>query len=187
MRERDRLARTVHDGVLQTLSYIHRRGTDMGGEVRELATMAAEQERLLRTLVSGVSTPPPDQVVEGEVDLRASSAATPRARCRWPPRPTPVMLERQVAEELAAAVREVLDNVRRHAGDGASAWVLIEDHDAHVVVTVRDDGVGVAPGRLAEAAAAGRMGVANSIHGRISDLGGRRSMTPAWAGARRWS
>ena len=59
----------------------------------------------------------------------------------------PVMLERRVAEELAAAVREVLDNVRRHAGDGARAWVLIEDHDAHVVVTVRDDGVGVAPGR----------------------------------------
>ena len=63
--------------------------------------------------------------------------------------------------------------MRRHAGDGARAWVLIEDHDAHVVVTVRDDGVGVAPGRLAEAAAAGRMGVTHSIHGRISDLGGR--------------
>ena len=84
-----------------------------------------------------------------------------------------VMLERRVAEELAAAVREVLDNVRRHAGDGASAWVLIEDHDEHVVVTVRDDGVGVAPGRFAEAAATGRMGVANSIQGRIRDLGGQ--------------
>ena len=84
-----------------------------------------------------------------------------------------VMLERRVAEELAAAVREVLDNVRRHAGDGASAWVLIEDDDEHVVVTVRDDGVGVAPGRFAEAAATGRMGVANSVRGRIRDLGGQ--------------
>jgi len=31
-RERDRMARTVHDGVLQTLSYIHRRGLELGGE-----------------------------------------------------------------------------------------------------------------------------------------------------------
>ena len=80
VRERDRLARTVHDGVLQTLSYIHRRGTDMGGEARELAAMAADQERLLRTLVSGVSTPPPDQVVEGEVDVRGRPRALRRGR-----------------------------------------------------------------------------------------------------------
>jgi len=173
VRERDRLARTVHDGVLQTLSYIHRRGTDMGGETRELAAMAAEQERLLRTLVSGVATPFPDQVVEGEVDLRTVLERQAEGDVQVVAPADPVMLEHQVAEELSAAVREVLENVRRHAGNGARAWVLIEDRDAHVVVTVRDDGVGVAPGRLAEAAAAGRMGVTHSIHGRINDLGGR--------------
>jgi signal transduction histidine kinase len=51
--------------------------------------------------------------------------------------------------------------------------VLIEDRDEHVVVTIRDDGVGVPPGRFAQAAATGRMGVAHSIQGRIRDLGGR--------------
>jgi len=171
VRERDRLARTVHDGVLQALSYIHRRGTEMGGEVRELATMAADQEGLLRTLVSGASLPPPDRV-EGMVDVRGLLGRYAEGTVQVAGPADAVMLERRVAEELAAAVREVLDNVRRHAGDGASAWVLIEDHDEHVVVTVRDDGVGVAPGRFAEAAATGRMGVANSIHGRIRDLGG---------------
>ncbi len=173
VRERDRLARTVHDGVLQTLSYIHRRGTDMGGGTRELAAMAAEQERLLRTLVSGVSTPPPGQVVEGEVDLCTVLERQAEGDVQVVAPADPVMVEHQAAEELGAAVREVLDNVRRHAGDGARAWVLIEDDDAEVVVTVRDDGVGVAPGRLAEAAAAGRMGVAHSIRGRMNDLGGR--------------
>jgi signal transduction histidine kinase len=173
VRERDRLARTVHDGVLQTLSYIHRRGTDMGGGTRELAAMAAEQERLLRALVSGVSAPPPDLVLGGEVDLRTVLDCQAGGDVQVVAPADPVMLEHHVAEELSAAVHEVLDNVRRHAGDGARAWVLIEDHDAHVVVTVRDDGVGVAPGRLAEAAAAGRMGVTHSIHGRINDLGGR--------------
>ena len=173
VRERDRLARTVHDGVLQTLSFIHRRGADMGGEVRELAAMAADQERLLRTLVSGVSTPALDRAVEGEVDVRGILGGYAQGNVQVVAPADAVMLERRVAEELAAAVHEVLHNVRRHAGDGASAWVLIEDHGEHVVVTVRDDGVGVAPGRFAEAAATGRMGVANSIHGRIRDLGGQ--------------
>ena len=172
VRERDRLARTVHDGVLQALSYIHRRGTEMGGEVRELATMAADQEGLLRTLVSGASLPPLDRV-EGMVDVRGLLGRYAEGTVQVVAPADAVMLERRVAEELAAAVREVLDNVRRHAGDGASAWVLIEDHDEHVVVTVRDDGVGVAPGRFAEAAATGRMGVANSVRGRIRDLGGQ--------------
>jgi len=50
--------------------------------------------------------------------------------------------------------------------------VLIEDHGKDVSVTIRDNGVGVPAGRLAEAAESGRMGVANSIRLRMSDLGG---------------
>ena len=88
VRERDRLARTVHDGVLQALSYIHRRGTEMGGEVRELATMAAAQEGLLRTLVSGAPSHH-RTASRGWSTCGASWAATPRAPCRSPPRPTP--------------------------------------------------------------------------------------------------
>ena len=45
--ERDRLARTVHDGVLQALAFINRRGLDLGGEAARLGRMASEQERAL--------------------------------------------------------------------------------------------------------------------------------------------
>lgn len=90
---------------------------------------------------------------------------------------TQVMLAEPVARALAGAVTEALDNVRNHAGPGAKAWVLIEDEDSTVTVTVRDDGAGFAPGRLAEAAATGRFGVSHSIVGRMREAGGVAVLT----------
>jgi signal transduction histidine kinase len=182
VRERDRLARTVHDGVLQTLSFIHRRGVDLGGPARELAVMAAEQERLLRALVSRVpSTPAPDRQEPtagkgAQLDLRSVLGRYAGRSVNIIPPAGPVLMAARIAEELDAAVGTALDNVRRHAGDDAQAWVLIEDKGSEVTVTIRDDGVGVPAGRLAEAAASGRMGVANSILGRIGDLGGTATL-----------
>jgi signal transduction histidine kinase len=180
--ERDRLARTVHDGVLQTLSYIHRRGVDLGGEARELGTMAAEQERLLRELVSTVSTtsglggPQLDFGARGQVDLRSVLARYADGAVTVIPPAEPVLVGVRVADELTAAVGAALDNVRRHAGVQAQAWVLIEDTGKDVTVTIRDNGVGVPAGRLAEAAVSGRMGVARSIVGRMSELGGTATL-----------
>ena len=51
--------------------------------------------------------------------------------------------------------------------------------DSSVLVTIRDDGPGIPRGRLDEAAAAGRLGVAQSIKGRIRDLGGTVAYTSA--------
>jgi signal transduction histidine kinase len=62
--------------------------------------------------------------------------------------------------------------VRQHGGATAKAWVLVDDEGQAVSVTVRDDGPGIPAGRLAEAAAEGRLGVSHAIVGRIRDLGG---------------
>lgn len=51
-RERERLARDIHDSVLQVLAMVQRRGAAIGGEAAELGRMAGEQEIALRTLVS---------------------------------------------------------------------------------------------------------------------------------------
>ncbi|EGX60412.1 two-component sensor kinase [Streptomyces zinciresistens K42] len=188
-RERERLARDIHDGVLQVLAMVQRRGTVLGGEAAALGRMAGEQEVALRTLVSG-GLVPPSRVSEdsargaavravdepedasGPVDLRALLAPYAGARVGFAEPGAPVTLAEPAARELAAAVGAALDNVRAHAGADARAWILVEDEPGQVIVTVRDDGPGIPEGRLAQAEGEGRLGVALSIRGRLRDLGG---------------
>ncbi|MEW2327403.1 DUF5931 domain-containing protein [Micromonospora chersina] len=167
-RERERLARDIHDSVLQVLALVRRRGADLDGEAAELARLAGEQEAALRALI-GRARAAPDGAGDARdlrdlLDRYASTSVQVAAPA------TPVPLPGRVAGELAAAVGAALDNVTRHA-DGR-AWVLIEDEGETVTVSVRDEGPGIPDGRLAEAAAQGRLGVAQSIRGRVADLGG---------------
>ena len=175
-RERERLARSIHDSVLQALALIQRRGTELGGEAAELGRLAGEQGAVLRTLVGVSAAPVPEG---GEADLRSllGHYATPLVSVAMPA--TPVPLPAGVASEVAAAVGAALANVMAHAGTDGRAYVLIEDEEGTVTVTVRDDGVGMASTRLDEAAAAGRLGVAQSIRGRIRDLRGTVTITSA--------
>ncbi|CAN7465501.1 MacS family sensor histidine kinase [Knoellia sp. LjRoot47] len=175
LRERERLARVVHDGVLQTLAFIHRRGDEIGGQGAELGALAADQERALRRLVSQeVLGPRLAASVEGEIrrDLRQLLGAHEGERVSVSLPGGPVPLEQARAEELDAAVAAALDNVTRHAGDDARAWLLLEDHGDTVTVTVRDNGVGVEPAHLLSASERGRLGMSQSIVGRVRDLGG---------------
>ncbi|MFD8243834.1 MULTISPECIES: MacS family sensor histidine kinase [unclassified Nocardia] len=168
--ERERLSREVHDGVLQVLSYIKRRGSEIGGPTEELALRAGEQEVALRVLI----TEQADHRDAGgaEVDLRPllTAQSTPTVSVSTPG--DPVRVGRWMANEIASAVATALSNVELHAGPDARAYVLLEDTGDEVVISVRDDGVGIPPGRLAEAEAEGRMGVSRSIVGRIAALGG---------------
>ncbi|WP_374211610.1 MacS family sensor histidine kinase [Streptomyces sp. YS415] len=188
-RERERLARDIHDSVLQVLAMVQRRGAVIGGEAAELGRLAGEQEVALRTLVSGGLTPvsrvsenaaegalvravdeEPD--ADGPLDLRALLAPYAGSRTSLAEPGAPVVLPPAAAQELAAAVGAALDNVREHAGEQARAWILVEDEPDAVIVTVRDDGPGIPEGRLAQAEGEGRLGVALSIRGRLRDIGG---------------
>ncbi|WP_045876003.1 DUF5931 domain-containing protein [Pseudofrankia sp. DC12] len=198
--QRARLARAVHDGVLQVLALIAREAP-RGLPADQVARLAAEQESVLRDLlrVAGPGEAPVDPAWPGApaagertdlAELLVRLAHPPTGRTDEPlsgtgehaglpaPRVTvatpgvPVPLAAHRAAEVVAAVRAALDNVARHAGPAASAWVLVEDDGDEVLVTIRDDGVGIAPGRADEAAAAGRLGLAVSIRGRVRDLGG---------------
>ena len=177
LHERERIARVVHDGVLQSLAYIHRRGDEIGGDAAELSVIAAEQERSLRRFVSGTGAPDADVAdlrgVEGaEVDLRVLLTAHERPDVVVAVPADPVVVDRLVAVEVDAAVVAALDNVARHAGPGAHAWLLLEGDSNGIDVTIRDDGVGAEPADLLAAADRGRLGVSASIRGRVEDLGG---------------
>ncbi|MFD7818801.1 MacS family sensor histidine kinase [Streptomyces sp. NPDC059785] len=188
-RERERLARDIHDGVLQVLAMVQRRATVLGGEAEELGRMAGEQEVALRTLVSGGLVPVSrvcEDAAQGAlvravdepdddgapVDLRPLLARYAGGRVTLSEPGAPVPLPPAAGRELADAVGAALDNVRRHVGEDARAWILLEDEPDAVIVTVRDEGPGIPEGRLAQAEGEGRLGVALSIRGRLRDIGG---------------
>lgn len=184
--ERARLARVVHDGVLQVLALVQRRGHEIGGEAAELGRLAGEQEAALRALVQQGSAPavPPSTGAGADLAARLRPMGTGQVTVSVPA--TPVVLADGAVDELVAAVAACLDNVRRHAGAQAHAWVLLEDLGDQVVLTVRDDGPGIPAGRLDAAEAEGRLGVAQSIRGRLADLGGTAALVTAPGQGTEW-
>jgi signal transduction histidine kinase len=183
LEERERLSRTVHDGAIQVLALVSRRGREIGGETAELAELAGQQERALRRLVSAPDT----EVAAGtltDIGALLRGRASDRVSISLPAEP--VLLEDAVARELFAAAGNALDNVATHAGPDARAFVLVEDLGETVTVSIRDDGVGIADGRLAEAARQGRLGVSKSIVGRMDWLGGRAQLTTAPGAGTEW-
>ncbi|TQN32010.1 signal transduction histidine kinase [Haloactinospora alba] len=186
--ERERLARSIHDSVLQVLAMVQRRGLEIGGETAELGRMAGQQEEKLRSLVGMQEREPPTAEAPAtpaarsepeEEDLRSLLRAHASTSVTVSAPATGVPLPPSRAREVDAAVQAALDNVRRHCPPETGVWILAEDEGDRVTVTVRDEGPGTSEARLEEAAAHGRLGVAQSIRGRVRDLGGWTTVTTA--------
>lgn len=178
--ERERLARDIHDGALQALALLQRRLRDPvdDDERVRLAALAGEQEIAMRSLLT--SAPPVHRDDDdAHADLLAALKPLAGATVTVSGPAAPVPLPAPVVDGLTAAVGAALDNVARHAGDGARAWVFVDAEPDVVTVTVRDDGAGTTPERLDDAAATGRLGVAGSVRGRVEALGGTVTITTA--------
>ncbi|QRP46102.1 MacS family sensor histidine kinase [Amycolatopsis sp. FDAARGOS 1241] len=181
--ERERLARSIHDSVLQVLARVRRRGIEVGGEAAELAKLAGEQEIALRALVT---TEPTWAGTAGTTDLRSALQLLATSSVQVATPAGTVDLPAHVTAELVAVTREALSNVEKHAGPDAHAWVLLEDLGEQIVVSVRDDGPGIPEGRLERAAAEGHLGVVESIKGRVRDLGGTATLDSAPGRGTEW-
>ena len=156
---------------------VRRRGAALGGEAAELAALAGEQEVALRMLISEQVSGAAADVGGQTVDLcpLLTTQASTSVSVSTPAHP--VVIERDRAIELAAIVDNALSNVGLHAGPAAKAYVLLEDLPDEVIVSVRDDGVGIPEGRLAQAEAEGPHG-SIEVHPR-SSAGARRHCSPA--------
>ena len=178
--ERARLARAVHDGTLQVLAMVQRRGQELGGELADLGQLAGKQEAALRALIQGdAAALPPSGETGGQAYLVARLGAFQSATVAVSGPGTPVLLPDHLVGEVTAAAAECLTNVCRHVGTEAPAWVLVEDLGSSVVVSVRDEGPGIDGDRLEVARSEGRLGVTESICGRLSAVGGSARLTTA--------
>jgi signal transduction histidine kinase len=161
--ERAELAAHLHDSVLQTLALIQTRA----GASSEVARLARAQERELREwLYSGERRDDSDLVT----DLRDTAAVL---ELDYPVR-FDVVAVGETAErssgEVAAAAREAMLNAARHAGGEVSVYV--EGTARSVDVFVRDRG----PGFALDDVPGDRMGVRESIIGRMRRAGGQASV-----------
>jgi signal transduction histidine kinase len=168
-RAREEVARTLHDGVLQTLALVERKATDPA-----LARLAREQERDLRSYLFGDRQAAP-------TDLGAAlRAAAGKFEDVYGGRAQVLVaddlstLSPHQVEALVGAVGEALTNAGKH-GDAPRVVVYVEDDDAgRVFCSVKDDGPGFDPATTPEG-----VGITRSIRGRIEPLGGQVDIAAA--------
>jgi signal transduction histidine kinase len=158
---REEVARTLHDGVLQTLAVVQRRANDP-----DLARLARDQERELREYLFGIEPP------GGDLGPRLRQAAA-RFEDHFDARAQVIVaddlpkLRSDRVDALAGAVAEALVNAGKH-GRARSVTVYAEpDGDAGVFCSVKDDGEGFHVGTPEG------VGLTRSIRGRLAEVGGR--------------
>lgn len=167
--QRAEIAAHLHDSVLQSLALIQNRA----GASTEVARIARAQERELRDwLFAGTTT------TEGDLATELRDLASV-IELEYPVRIDFVTAGGSEAVSNSAvfgAVREAMLNAARHAGGDVS--VYLEATTDTIDVWVRDRG----PGLDLNAVPSGRLGIRESIMGRMSRAGGTATVRPGAGG-----
>lgn len=180
--ERAEVAAHVHDSVLHTLTLIQR-NADNAGEVRKLARA---QERELRTwLYRPQGTGKADEADGAGPGTLAEGVRRTAAEVEdHHGVPVEVVcvgdcpLDDRLGAQLQAA-REAMVNAAKYGGEAGPVQVFAEVEGRQVFISVKDRGPGFDP----DAVPADRMGVRESIIGRMERNGGTaRLRTPAGGG-----
>jgi len=167
--QRAEIAAHLHDSVLQTLALIQNRA----GASSEVARLARAQERELRDWLFAGTTPAGSDLAS---ELRDTAAAV---ELDYPARVEIVVVGEPPSVANAAvlaAAREAMVNAARHVGGEIS--VYLEASPGAVDVFVRDRGPGVDLASLPD----DRLGIRESIIGRMTRAGGTATVRPGAGG-----
>ncbi|MFB7592624.1 PspC domain-containing protein [Streptomyces sp. NPDC056169] len=165
--ERAEVAAHVHDSVLHTLTLIQRNADD-AGEVRRLARA---QERELRNWLYKPEGTGRDEEEPSTLAEAVKKAAAEVEDKHGVPLEVVVVGDCPLDDKLTAqmqAAREAMVNAAKYGGEGGAVQVYAEVEGRTVFVSVRDRG----PGFDLDAVPEDRMGVRESIIGRMQRNGG---------------
>jgi signal transduction histidine kinase len=200
--ERGRVARDVHDGVLQSLTSVALRletirrqleskPPDAAAGIQELQNMVLVEQQSLREFVrylqgdqahadSGLSELLAELVLRLEGEWRVRMKLTILLESNR----LNTLIPAGLAREIYQLVREALVNVGRHAR-ASQAWVTLDASDEEVFLMVADDGVGFGFQGTQERTQLVRRGHGpKMLLARVAVLGGSLSIGSSPAGAR---
>jgi signal transduction histidine kinase len=183
LEDRERIARDLHDVVIQRLF-----ATGMQLQAVAPHSVRPETAKRINAAVDDLDATIRD-IRRSIFELRAPVGTTLRTELRdaidaaadtlgFRPvldvsGPVDSAVPDDIAPEILAVVREALTNIARHA-DATTARVSIRAAEGHAVLIIEDDGVGIDPSRA-------RSGVVN-MGERAHDLGGTFEVGPGEAG-----
>jgi len=197
--ERVRLARELHDGVLQSLaasllklealSRLMEENPDARKRLQDIGNLIADEQRELRLWIGKLKPTAASPSMASSADLAAALATLcQRAETQWGLRvrltTSRGVIQRGLGDEVYSLVKEGLNNVARHAR-AKSARVDVQIAHEWVRVTVADDGVGFPfQGRYDLAILIeSRLGP-TSLKDRVASLGGELVLTSTLSGSR---
>lgn len=168
---REDVARTLHDGVLQTLAAIERRTAEP-----EIGRLARDQERELRDYLfsarNGRRRAGDLAVALHRAASRFESTFQGRAELLVPD-DIPRLADPQI-QALAGAVGEALSNAGKHGRAGRVTIYVEPAASGGVFCSVKDDGVGFDPTVTVEG-----VGLSGSVRARVLEAGGRAEVHSA--------
>jgi signal transduction histidine kinase len=160
------MARTLHDGVLQTLALVER-----GVDDPALAKLARDTERDLRAYLVGANASADATDIAArlrhigvECEKRFGVRVNVVAADDLP------ALAPRMSNALLGAVTEALNNVGKHA-HATVATVYAEPQDGGVFCSVRDDGRGFDAAATSEG-----LGLRESVRARVDAVAGRTTL-----------
>lgn len=191
LEERYRLAREIHDGLAQTLSYLGWQAERLEGLLQNGRTAVALEEvaalrQAIRTAyleareaIDGLrlSVQSPGALAERLQEYTAAFARQSGLEVHYTAEPPDLEVPSEMGLQLLRIAQEALNNVRKHAR-AQRVWVALRAREGVLELSIADDGKGFFAAAPEDERPYRSHGLA-SMHERAGELGGSLSIATA--------